>query len=192
MLLPAQGAASVTPVPPCPAPCKPQVRPHCWEGKEFPQGALAVELLLGGGVSFPQHVTSVRVRRTCDQFPAAGWEGVGQAIVLYRSVLSSWGIARFIKQEQGNLYWLHEEGADDTAKARHGLGAARGQCRLLAEHQDCYTVLHQLHIKHHNFAKTDHRQLQHTQNSSLTRLSWQYSGSTATIPAGKVGSAREK
>lgn len=186
----AQAAASATPVPPCPDPCKPQVRLHCWEGKEFPQGVLAVELLLGGGVSFLQHLTSVGVRWTCDQFPTAGREGVGQAIVPYCRVLSSRGISRFTKQERGNLCWLHEEGADDTAKARHSPRAAQGQCQPLAEHQHCYPVLHQLHIKHHSFAKTDHRQLQHTQNSSLTRLL--YSVSTSTISAGKIGSARGK
>lgn len=97
---------------------------------------------------------------------------MGQAVVSYCSVLSSWGVSRLIKQEQGNLYWLHEEGADDTAKARHGLKAAQGQCQPLDEHQECCTstVLHQLHVKQRSFAKTDHRQPQHTQNASLTRF----------------------
>lgn len=102
---------------------------------------------------------------------------MGQAIVPYCSVLASWGIARFIKQEQQSIL-----AADDTARARHGLRTAQGQCQPLAEHKNCYTVLYQLHIKHHNFAKTDYRQLQHTQNSSLTRFSC--SDSMVTIPAG--------
>jgi len=35
------------------------------------------------------------------------------------------------------------------------------------ELQDCYAVLHQLKIKLHSFAKTEHRQLQYTRSSSL-------------------------
>lgn len=86
MLLPAQGAASVTPVPPCPAPCKPQVRPHCWEGKEFPQGVLAVELVLGGGVSFPQHVTSLGSGEPVTSFPLLSgkvWDRQLSCIILF-------------------------------------------------------------------------------------------------------------
>lgn len=71
-----------------------------------------------------QPFTSARVRRAYDQFPAVGKEGVAQAIIPYFSVLSSKEISRFIKQKQGNQYWLHEEGADTAARVREGLREA--------------------------------------------------------------------